>query len=143
MFTRDDVVRVARKFEGTKWRHQGRLAGVGCDCVGLIIATGWDLGLWPGEDYSKYKRAPALGEMQKLCKRFLVTAPVGDRLHGQVALINYGGMPCHLAILTDKYEPRGMVHAFWRNREVCETRLTEEARRGIVRTYDFPEVSDG
>lgn len=144
-FTRRDIVNEARKAidPKTPWRHQGRLIGIGLDCVGMIITTGWGLGLWPGEDYQKYKRAPAIGEMQRLCNSFLVRRPGrADYRLGSVILVNYGWMPCHLAIVADKFAPWSMVHAFWRNRRVDETRLHEKVNGGVVATYDFPGVID-
>ena len=32
----DDVVRAARLFLGTPYRHQASVPGAGCDCLGLV-----------------------------------------------------------------------------------------------------------
>lgn len=145
-FTRQDVVDVARAALDpvTPWRHQGRLPGIGLDCVGQIIVTGWGLGLWPNDDYQSYRRTPAIGEMQALCNRYLVRLKGRNDYHlGSVVLVNYGGMPCHLAIIGDKFKPWSMIHAFWRNRKVDETRFHETVQSGVVATFDFPGVIDG
>lgn len=145
-FTRQDIVDVAREAlePTTPWRHQGRLPGIGFDCVGMIVATGWGLGLWPGQDYQQYKRAPVIGEMQRICNSFLTRRPGrADYRLGSVVLVNYGWMPCHLAILGDKFEPWSMIHSFWRSRKVDETRFHDVVQSGVVATFDFPGVIDG
>lgn len=37
------IVAAARSWIGTPYRHQGRLKGVGCDCLGLLIGVWWEL----------------------------------------------------------------------------------------------------
>lgn len=37
--TAADIVAVARSWIGTPYRHQGRLKGVGCDCLGLLVGV--------------------------------------------------------------------------------------------------------
>jgi hypothetical protein len=43
--TRMDVVREAREWLNTPFKHQGALKGVACDCIGLIKAIGMQHGL--------------------------------------------------------------------------------------------------
>ncbi|NDC56413.1 MAG: hypothetical protein EBZ69_06345 [Alphaproteobacteria bacterium] len=38
--TRMDIVREAREWINTPFKHQGALKGVACDCIGLIKAIG-------------------------------------------------------------------------------------------------------
>lgn len=35
----EEVVRIARGYAGTRWHHQGRLPGVGLDCVGVLACA--------------------------------------------------------------------------------------------------------
>lgn len=39
------VARVARSWIGTPYQHLGRLKGVACDCIGLVIMVAQELGL--------------------------------------------------------------------------------------------------
>ena len=39
MTARERIVAAARGWIGTPYRHQGRLKGVGCDCLGLLIGV--------------------------------------------------------------------------------------------------------
>jgi cell wall-associated NlpC family hydrolase len=47
MATRAEIIAEARTWLKTPWRHQGRLKGIGCDCVGHIVCVPRALGIFP------------------------------------------------------------------------------------------------
>jgi len=49
---REQIVSVARAAVGTPWRHQRRVAGLGLDCIGLLVHVARELDL-EGAGYSK------------------------------------------------------------------------------------------
>jgi hypothetical protein len=51
------IVAEARRHEGTRWKHQGRLPGVALDCIGLLVVVGRGLGV-PLEDRDDYGPCP-------------------------------------------------------------------------------------
>ncbi len=49
-----DVLEIARSWEGTPYVNQGRLKGVGVDCLGLLVGMWYEIyGYWP-ESPPKY-----------------------------------------------------------------------------------------
>jgi cell wall-associated NlpC family hydrolase len=55
--TRQQIVETARSYVGTPYQHQGRLRGVGVDCVGLLVCVARDLGV-SKFDFRAYRRIP-------------------------------------------------------------------------------------
>lgn len=58
------VVDVARGFLGTPFVHQGRLGGVGLDCVGLLQVVAQGCGI-VHQDFTTYPRRPRDGELER------------------------------------------------------------------------------
>lgn len=99
---------------GTPWHHQGRVRGVGCDCVGLGIIAGKAVGL-EVVDFLQYAEDPdpavLLSYLEKNCVKqeqsSLQNCPTG---YGLLFWMSSTKEPKHFAIKTDK----GMVHALRR-----------------------------
>jgi NlpC/P60 family putative phage cell wall peptidase len=140
--TRDDVVRAARAWIGTPYRHQAATLRAGCDCLGLLR------GVWR----SVYGDEPAVlpnyradwrdtrhaDELLALAERLLVRTD--DQLQaGQVVLFQLGrtALPKHCGILVDGTR---FVHA-QEGLGVVEANLTDGWRKRIARLYDFPGVT--
>jgi cell wall-associated NlpC family hydrolase len=66
------IIAAARTYLGTPFKHQGRLRGIGVDCIGLLVGAVRDAGYSIG-DCADYGRAPnpreLLGEMSKHATR--------------------------------------------------------------------------
>lgn len=131
--TGDDVVAAARGWLGTPWHHQGRLKGVGVDCVGLVIGVARELDL-SIFDVTGYHHRPALGAVEQGCRAQML--PVDPATPGDVLLFEVGGQPQHLGFLTDV----GVLHALAPMRRVVEHRLDEEWTRRIVAAFRLPGV---
>jgi cell wall-associated NlpC family hydrolase len=106
------VVACARRFLGTPFVHQGRLGGVGLDCIGLLQAVAQGCGI-AHEDFAEYSRRPDGEDLErriaKHCRRVqLAEARPGDilvfwikeKLRGRVR------PPHHVGIRTDV----GIIH---------------------------------
>ena len=131
--TREQVVRAAREWLGTPWHHQGRVKGVGVDCVGVVIGVARDLGL-STFDVTGYARRPAEGEVASGCWQHL--APVAAAFPGDVLLFEVDGQPQHLGFATDI----GLLHAYAPMRRVVEHRLDDNWRGKIVAAFRLPGV---
>lgn len=112
--SRQEIVRVARSWIGTPYRHQARLKGVGCDCLGLLIGvwgelTGETVGLLPAytPDWAEASGRETLAD--GLRSRLTEIAPA-DAREGDIVLFRWRAhLPAkHCGILT---APDGMVHA--------------------------------
>lgn len=89
---RDEIIAEARTFKGTKWEHQGRLKGVGVDCVGFIYLVGKAVGAIPPDTEipNDYRRGGDGQELHRLLNLYL--DPVSDwreALPGDVLAMTY------------------------------------------------------
>ncbi|MBS3962570.1 MAG: C40 family peptidase [Sandarakinorhabdus sp.] len=119
MQRRSDLVAAARGFIGTPWRHQGRLKGVGVDCVGLVVGALAEVGILV-DGRTDYPRQPdpdeLLGQLRTWCRRRPKARP------GDILLFAMDGhRPQHIGIATDI----GVIHAHAGARAVVEHGLDE------------------
>lgn len=133
------VVAAARGFLGTPYRHQGSLAGAGCDCLGLLR------GVWRevvGEEpmvmpaYRADMRDPAnAGALRQAAERYLLVDE-GAVAAGQVLLFRLGGMAeaKHCGILVSENR---FIHAQERL-GVVEASLSEAWARRVSGRFRFP-----
>lgn len=133
--TADDIVGKARECLDTKFRHQGRLKGVGLDCVGMVIYVATSLGV-EHVDVPAYGRTPARGlleatlDIQPFLER---VADLSDMQAGDVLMMTFDGDPQHLAIYTGE----NVVHGYSAVGKVVEHRLDAVWRGRVVRAYRF------
>lgn len=143
MVTRAQIVAEARTWIGTPWRHQGRLKGVGVDCIGLLACIAKDLGIFH-YDVTGYSRQPNPKELVRHIEAAgMLRIPKEKALPADAALIDFGGGPQHLAILSDyKFGGLAFIHALSKVGYVAEHRLPSGWLRGIWRLYRFPGIED-
>lgn len=132
----------AKDFIGTPWRHQGRDRS-GVDCVGLIVAMGYEFDMVPeGFWLPAYRREPdasLLGYFDK----YMTPASRMDPPLGCAVIFAFGGSPYHAGILIDR-ERRVIVHASAPHKKVVVGALDNNRKgRVFIRAYDFPGVTDG
>ena len=138
--TRSNIVACARSYVGTPFVHQGRVKGVGIDCIGLIVMVARDCGLRAedGTGYTRHAKGRSLA--QEIDKQMIrVQHDVG---FGDVALfwIRKPKLPQHLGILTDS----GIIHTSGEAgiKKVVEHVLDDRWKKRIVQYYRFPGVED-
>lgn len=129
----------ARAFLGTPYRHQASLAGVGCDCLGLLRGVWRALYGHEPEAMPPYRadmRDPTnAGALRSAAERLLV-AENGAIGAGQVVLfrLNLALEPKHCGILVSKTR---FIHAQERL-GVVEANLTEGWAGRIWGRFSFP-----
>ncbi len=133
------VEQKAREYVATRWHHQGRVKGVGVDCIGLVICVASDLGLG---DFSAegYGRLPTGGRLRAGLTDAFDTVAIADMQPGDVVLMRFAGEPQHVAILSDMGGRLGMIHAHAAMRKVVEHGLDDVWRSRIVAVFRFKEV---
>lgn len=102
-----EIIRVARTLLGTPFHHQGRLKGVGVDCVGLIVCVCRELGV-PHIDCLSYERHPDGVTLLAKLRENMIEVPVKDREPGNVITFRIGRFPRHVGIITDY----GLIHTY-------------------------------
>lgn len=148
MPSRAELVACARTFLGVRFAHQGRHAGEGLDCLGLLIATAEKAGcrlegLRPSAlDQRDYGARPDTHFLQWKLQVHLRRMELSLLRPGDVLLLNIEGRPQHLALVSDYpvVGEYGMIHAYAMARRVVEHRLDEGWRRAIHACYRLPEL---
>ena len=133
---RSEVVCCARGWLGTPWHHQGRVKGVGVDCVGVVIGVARELGL-SDFDATGYGHRPDSRELERIAREMMREVPVPEARPGDVLLVEVDKQPQHLAFLTDA----GMLHAYAPLRRVVEHRISDDWAARIVAAFVMPGVA--
>jgi len=110
----EKIVEQARSYKGTKWRHLGRGRG-GLDCVGLITAVAYDLGIC---DYTPipYTRNTRPETMVAQFKLFCYQVNIKDAKPGDIALF-YTGHRGHCGFFTGN----SLIHSYFDQKKVVES----------------------
>jgi NlpC/P60 family putative phage cell wall peptidase len=137
---REAIVREARSWINTRFHHQARVKGIGCDCAGLVIGVCRELGL-SNFDKSDYSRIPDGAMLKQTCDENMTLIPFDDAQIGDVLLFKFNSHPQHLALIGD-YPSGGfsIIHAYSLARKVIETRLDDVWLARVVACYRLPGV---
>jgi NlpC/P60 family putative phage cell wall peptidase len=136
-----EVVRVARQWLCTPYRHQGSIKGVGCDCLGLIRGVWRELyGTEPetpgpyGIDWAERSGQERL--LEAAGRHFGAPVGRGDRQPGDLLLFRWqAGMSAkHAGILS---QARHFIHAY-EQAGVIESALVPSWERRIAGVFRFP-----
>ena len=138
--SRSAIVREARQWIGTPYRHQASCRGSGVDCLGLVrgiwrICIGDEPEALPAYSPNWFERDAA--SLQAAMARHFRARAVETAEPGDVLLFRMqaGAPPKHCAILS---APEKIIHAYW-GRGVTETHLVPWWRRRIAAAFSFPE----
>lgn len=136
----ESVVRAARGWIGTPYRHQASCKGAGADCLGVLRGVWRELVGPEPETLPPYARSWAedgAGElMLAAASRWLVPAPAGGVEPGDVLLfrVERGTVAKHCGIATGA---QTMVHAY-DGHAVCETAIPDVWMRRLAARFRFP-----
>lgn len=138
----DLVIRIARSWIGTPYRHQASMKGAGADCLGLVRGVWRELYRVEPERPPPYSQdwCEATGDeaLWRAANRLLAPG-IGDEA-GEVLLFRMGesGPAKHLAIRAARAEDATIIHAY-SGRAVIESPFGESWRRRVVAAFRFPE----
>jgi len=139
------VIREARTWVGTPYRHQADRKGVGCDCLGLVRGVwrglyGFDLEL---PDAYAADWAEAGGEERLLAgaRRNFRAKDLSDSRPGDLLLFRWRPhLPAkHASILIAEHS---FIHAYQGGGAVTVSALVPQWRRRIAAVFAFPEFND-
>lgn len=130
--TSNDVIACARTYIGTPVIHQGRLKGVGIDCVGLIVCVAKELGINIVEPPPEYGRIIRDNQMTiRLNEQFI--GPKKTWNPGDILVMGWRKRAHHLGIATDG----GVIHA--NRKSIVEHILGEPYTSKIMSAYEWPQ----
>lgn len=128
------AVEIARSYLGTPFKHQGRLPGVGLDCVGVIVcaykAAGYEV-----QDSKGYSRYPINGVLMRIILEQVNPISRTEMVPGDFMAFAFRGEPQHLAMVT-QLEPLYIIHSYAEAGKVVEHGLGdtwEQRLRGCYR----------
>lgn len=142
MIDRLDVVREARAWLGTPWRHQGRRKGIGVDCVGFIAEVARSVGLMDVQEAANYRRRPNGQTLRSKLDAYLIAIQPQDLRAADVVLLATHETPDHVGLIGD-YPVRdevSLIHAYLPARKVIEHRIDATWAARIVGAYRIPGV---
>ena len=132
MPSRDDIVATARTYLGTPYHHQGRVKGVGIDCIGLLVCVARELGIQVHdiEGYSRFPDGHTILEELPKCLDAVETPVPGDIL---VFWFDRPELPGHAGIQTDV----GVIHTYTVSKKVVEHTLNKVWMRRICASFAY------
>ncbi|MDX9690350.1 MAG: NlpC/P60 family protein [Alphaproteobacteria bacterium] len=122
---------------GTPFHHQGRKAGVGLDCIGLVIigANAAGIAVRDRRDYGR--RPDGVSLVQALKDHGAQEVPDRNAIRrGDILLFRYDGQPQHVALALRLDE---MIHSFAPAGKVVQSTMGDYWRRRLVGVYRFTE----
>jgi cell wall-associated NlpC family hydrolase len=103
------VVTAAERYIGTPFHHQGRLPGVGLDCIGLVLCALREAGYQPPESSEAYGRAPKPTTMRRqLLRASRVLGADEPWRPGDALWLRIKRDPSHIALWTG----HDLIHAY-------------------------------
>jgi NlpC/P60 family putative phage cell wall peptidase len=146
------VVAQARLWLGTPYHHQGRRRGAACDCIGLILGVGRELGFksLPSEkQMPPYTRIPHNHVAERTADGYLVTvegANARSAKPGQIGIFYWRdkGHGQHFCIFgwDDSAGRKTMIHAYQKlGMRVHEAGFSEFWQRRLLKVYDYKELA--
>ncbi len=157
---RSQIINEARTWLGTPFHHQGRVKGVGVDCIGLIIGVGRAVGTLPETfDATGYGREPHNHSLPKgMVKHLTIKCSVIEDVegcgcgkkhkyaeldrarHGDILLFRFLREPQHVGFYT---RDNTIIHAYDGSEKCVEHRLDDKWKKRVVAIYEWPGVVDG
>ncbi|TCG08383.1 peptidase P60 [Paraburkholderia steynii] len=125
-----------RTWLDTPYQHQGRLKGVGVDCIGLVVGALHACGLFVDVDPTGYDKRPD-GTLRARMLDYLTPVALDEAQPGDILLFHFAAVPMHIGVLTG---PDMITHAYSRNRRVVEHRLDERWRALVASSFSVPGV---
>ena len=143
------IVEAARTWLGTPFQWGAEAKDLGCDCVGLVLGVGRELGLtdYRPRNYGRqWDNQDLYAALNRIFDRiYLCPAPGAQVMAppalsaGDVLLFTVRRRPQHLAIATG---PGMMIHADELTGHVVENSLTEHWWRRLWAIYRFRGVAE-
>ena len=142
---RTEIVRVAREWVGTPYRHQSSVKEQGTDCLGLlrgvwreVLGTEPEVAPFYTADWSEQTQKEQLWDAaaRHLRPAFIAPTAVGDVVLFRMRL---KAVAKHLAILGDGAQGFPTIIHAYSGAGVVETPLSRAWARRIVAQFEFPD----
>ena len=130
------IITQAHSWLGTPFKHQGRVKGKGCDCLGLLMGlrfktkNGDALKKFDQINYPKLLTSNIL--LETLGSLFIRSKKMKP---GDIILIRINNWPQHLALVVEIDPKIIIIHSYLQARKVVKQHLPEEWKSNIMAIY--------
>lgn len=152
MSNRAMIVAEAREWLGTRFHHQGRLKGVGTDCIGMVLGALHNVGARsrqrdaagnriPFTDYDRtdYAPDPNSARLKHTLDEHLIEIPAANIRAGDVLLFKIIHLPQHVGIVADHTAGGlSLIHAYSPAGKVVEEALGNSWLSRVIGAYRVP-----
>jgi cell wall-associated NlpC family hydrolase len=133
-----EIIIEARTWKGTPWQHQGRLKGIGVDCIGIVTETGKTTGaMEPTFNITGYGREPKPLEMRRALRFYFDPVSKKEMRPADMPWMRGGKHGQHVGFYTEIgtliHAPVGGI--------VEELPLDEAWRLKIIEVYRFRGIT--
>ena len=143
--TPDIIISQARSWLRTPFHHQGRVKGVGVDCIGLVVGVIEELKLSDGNggqlcahDETNYSAVPDGVRLKAMLDKHLQPIMLSELAPGDIALFRFQQQPQHVGFIANRADGTlGIVHCYSNSEVVVEHRLNEGWLSMLVQAYRF------
>lgn len=138
---KEKIIKSARSWIGTPFKHQGRVKNQGTDCLGLIvgIAKECDLKTRSGQSLAEYDVTgyDLSIDSDKLSQFLASNLELSHKIEpGCLAILSFDSNPQHLAIISEYSDHSlGIIHADIKSACVTEHFLDEVYLSRITKIY--------
>jgi NlpC/P60 family putative phage cell wall peptidase len=143
--TRQQIINESRSYLNTPFHLQGRMKGVGVDCVGLVVGLCRAFNV-PHEDCKTYDHNGKGADLLSYLRKWLVEIPIEEIRVGDIAAfwIKNKDQPRHVGIYShcEIFNELTMIHTHNGIGKVCEHRLSGEWSKRICAVFKLPGVTD-
>lgn len=140
---RELIVEKARETLGTPFHHQGRLAGAGIDCVGLLVHVAKSLNI-PHVDLAVYPLSPRGRWLEEILQKSLLPIQASDAGVGDVVCfwMRRPDLPQHVGIVSEASNGKilKIVHTYADVGKVVEHNFSGHWPNRIASVWRYPGV---
>lgn len=138
LFVRELVVEI-REWKGTPWIHQGRLKGVGADCLFVLYVAVLKAGLPIHEDHKcvNYGRLPFKNSLVEGIKYYATEVKQKDMQAGDFIVFTLLKEPQHIALFTCT---KTIIHSDANTGRVVEHGLDPKWKKRIHSVWRIKEL---
>ena len=126
----NSIVEIARETIGSPFHHQGRVVGVGIDCVGVLVHVFERLGL-PYFDVKGYPRESTGSYLMDVLDKQPSLMATKDLKEGDLLLFAFSKFPQHVGV----YTGTSIIHARYQHKKVVEHNFDRTWQRIHKKTY--------
>jgi cell wall-associated NlpC family hydrolase len=137
-----DFIAAARALVGTPFQHQGRLPGIGLDCVGVILVAARAAGKDIGDDTAYARRPDTNLLLRHIRENGLKPVGMANLNPGDLIVMAFDANPQHIAIVSEvpENQPPVVIHSAANYRKVVEHSLAAGWRGKVVHAWRFTDL---